>query len=300
MATIQKYNSDNFNSVLKLLNEAKEFDHFTKELLEEKLYGDPDWNIDSTYVAEDKSQIIGFMQGVVRDIMKKKYGYIKLLAVDKNYRRQGIATKMYLKLEEYFKKNDVNVIRIYDVPLNYFMPGIDPRYTEAVCFAEKNGFKRFDDSFNMDVDLDYSDWKTDDSVEKLKKEGFEMRRARETDRQKVYELISKEWNLWKNEIDMAFKSNPTALFIAIKNNKVLAFSAYNGNNVGTGWFGPMGTLPELRGKGIGGILFYMCLKDIKNSGLKKSTIPWVAPISFYANYANARISRTFWRYEKEL
>ena len=38
MVIIRKYNNNDFDLVLKLLNDAKEFDQLTKELLEEKLY----------------------------------------------------------------------------------------------------------------------------------------------------------------------------------------------------------------------------------------------------------------------
>jgi GNAT superfamily N-acetyltransferase len=36
-----------------------------------------------------------------------------------------------------------------------------------------------------------------------------------------------------------------------------------------GWFGPMGTHPDLRGLGIGSILLKRCLKDMKRNGLSK-------------------------------
>ena len=51
---------------------------------------------------------------------------------------------------------------------------------------------------------------------------------------------------------------------------------------------------------MGGILLYMCLNDMKNQGFSNSIIPWVGPIGFYSNYADAKISRVFWRYEKVL
>ena len=77
-------------------------------------------------------------------------------------------------------------------------------------------------------------------------------------------------------------------------------SDHNTNNFGTGWFGPMGTHPDLRGMGIGEILLKRCLQDMKEEGLEYSTIPWVAPIAFYSHYCYAMIERVFWRFEKSL
>ena len=39
---------------------------------------------------------------------------------------------------------------------------------------------------------------------------------------------------------------------------------------------------------------------MKNMGFKQSIIPWVGPIAFYSNYADAKVDRVFWRYEKKL
>ena len=69
-------------------------------------------------------------------------------------------------------KEAISVIRIYDAPLNYLMPGIDPRYTEAVCWAHRLGFQRFGDALNMKVDLDYSDWKTEEDEKALETSGI--------------------------------------------------------------------------------------------------------------------------------
>ena len=67
---------------------------------------------------------------------------------------------------------------------------------------------------------------------------------------------------------MAYRSDPVAIFIARKEGVIKAFAAYDGNNIGTGWFGPMGTDRVLRGKGVGSILLYLCLADMKKKGLQ--------------------------------
>jgi len=295
---IRSYKKEDFALILNLLNSNCDYDTFSEELLHEKLYDDPNWDANNTLVATEKNQIIGFLQGVIRDIRGTRYGYIKLMVVHKNWRRQSIATKLFKTIEDNFKKMEVENIRIYDSPLNYFMPGVDPRYTEAVCFAEKMGFKHIGEAVNMTVDLEKSNWETTEDIKNLKNENIEISRATNADKEELIEFISEEWILWQNELELAYKSNPIAIFIARLNGKIKAFSAYNGNNVGTGWFGPMGTHPDLRGNGIGKVLLYNCLADIKSSGLTESTIPWVAPISFYSHYADAKISRVFWRYEK--
>lgn len=297
---VRTYQNKDFTKVLALLQNNMEHDSISKEVLEEKLSGDPGWNANSTYVVEKESRIVGFMQGVYRDVRGVRYGYIKLMAVEKQSRRQGMAKAMYLKLEKYFEENNVDAVRIYDVPLNYFMPGIDPLYTAAVCFAERMGFVRNGDTSNLDVELQNQDWSIETKRNKLQSNNIEVSRASDADREELTELLGSDWKLWQYEVDRALESNPPSIHIARLNGKLRAFSAHNANNKGTGWFGPMLTHDDMRGKGIGGVLLKLCLQDMKDEGLKKSIIPWVGPIPFYAHHANATVSRVFWRYEKKL
>ena len=86
---------------------------------------------------------------------------------------------------------------------------------------------------------------------------------------------------------------------------MLGFSAYDANNIGasatgTGWFGPMGTAAAARGRGVGAVLLKRCLADMAAQGHAVSTIPWVAPVGFYAHHVGAHISRVFYRYEKRV
>ena len=297
---IRTYNDDDLQAIWELLSENMKYDTITETVLREKLYDDPNWNPGTTYIAEEEGKVVGFLQGVYRDIRGTRYGYIKLLAVDTNYRKRGVAKAMYQRLEETYKAIEVDVMRVYDVPLNYFMPGVDPRYTPAVCFVERMGFVRNGDTSNLLVSLQDQDWSVNGKLEKLKQHNIEVSRATEADREDVYELASGDWVLWRHEIDMAYKSNPPSLHIARLDGKVKAFSAHNANNKGTAWFGPMLTHDDMRGKGIGGVLLKLCLEDMKQEGHSDSIIPWVGPIPFYAFHANAQVDRVFWRYEKKL
>ena len=300
MADIREYRESDFEAVLSLLNRNTIYDSFSDHLLEEKLYKDPNWDMHLTQVAEKDGILIGFMQGVARNVRGTDIGYIKLMAVDDNYRRQGIATRMYREIESRFLARGIHLVRIYDVPLNYFMPGIDPRYTAAVCFAERMGFRKTGEACNMRVNLGERDWDTAEAIHALGADGIAITRAKKDDLPGILELLKKEWELWEHEVRTAMTMNPPALFIAKKEGRIRAFSAYDGNNVGTGWFGPMGTDPSLRGKGIGSILLYLCLQAMRDQGHHTSVIPWVEPVAFYSHYANAYIDRVFWRYEKKL
>jgi len=299
---IRIFGDNDLERVAALLDNNFEYDSMSTSLLQEKIYDDPEYDPATILVAVENNTIIGFMQGVMRQIRGEIIGYIKLMAVDARRRREGIARAMYRRLEAHFREKDADKVRFYDVPFNYFMPGIDPRYTAALCFAMRMGFERFADTSNLLVELQTQDWSTRNEEEglKIKDKRIEIKRAGENDKQILLDFIDTEFPLWRAEVTASFRSEPVAVHIALHDGKVKAFSGHNGNNIGTGWFGPMGTHPDLRGKGIGGILLKRCLADMKNWGLEYGIIPWVGPIDFYAHYANAYVDRVFWRYEKRL
>ena len=65
-------------------------------------------------------------------------------------------------------------------------------------------------------------------------------------------FLKTHWPSWRDEVRCAYGNDPVSLHLASIGAQVIGFAAYHGNNVGTGWFGPMGTDPAYRGRGIGG------------------------------------------------
>ncbi len=300
MITIRAYQPGDFSRVLALLDQTHDLDHFTEGLLREKLEKDPDSDPGTVLVALRQNEPVGFMQGVTREIRGEKYGYIKLMATAPGRRQQGIATELLESLEALFIQHSVRRLRIYDVPMNYLNPGIDPRYTAAVCFAERRGFKKTGEACNMRVYPERHSWDTSAEEASMKRDGILITRAEPGDHDRVMAFLEREWALWKYEAGMALDQAPPAMFLAWQGDSVVAFAGYDSNNQGTGWFGPMGTDPSMQGRGLGRVLLYRCLQDMKEKGYHPVIIPWVAPVCFYAHHAAARIDRVFWRYEKEL
>jgi GNAT superfamily N-acetyltransferase len=286
--------------ILELCNNNMKFDRLTEALLREKILEDPDYTPELILTTWERGELVGFMSGLVRRVRDEKIGYIKMMVVREERRREGIARNMYHILEEAFRSRGAVRCRIYDVPMNYFMPGIDPRYTPAICFAQRLGFNRFADTSNMLAPLQGQDFSTLEKEKKLAGRDVTIHRASPEDRDEMLVFIDRHFDLWRAEVENMFRSIPVSLHIARHNGELFAFSGHNGNNIGTGWFGPMGTHPEKRGMGVGGVLLKRCLQDMKDWGLEYSIIPWVGPIDFYAHYVNAFVDRVFWRYEKTL
>lgn len=295
---IRSYTPEDLHKITELLNRSMNLDEFTPELLSEKI-NDPDYDENLTLISEDKGDITGFISGVVRNREQGKTGYIKLIATDPDYYRTGVATALLEKVEAGIKAAGANIVKLFESFPNYYMPGLDPFYTEAVCLFERRGYKRTGDCSNLRADLTASSFDTAVEENHLLPE-IVIRRAGDGDKISLSEWITENFKGWESEVAASFKNKPASIFIALENEKIIAFSAYENNNIGTGWFGPMGTTDACRGKGIGGILLKQCLKEMKHLGYKSAIIPWVGPIPFYMHYCNSKVDRVFWRYEKQL
>jgi len=297
--TIRQLADSDMDVVLALWNRSATLDPMTPELFEEKVFDDPDFRAEWALVAEEQGRLAGFIMGLARNCGDDKIGFIKLLAVDPAMQRRGFGSQLLQQIESRLWQAGVSHIRALDSNPNYLQPGLDPRYTAAIIFFEHHGYKRFAEALNLEVDLTSRDFNTATMEEQLRTKSIETRRAIMGDRDDLMRLLERHWKAWIPEVDRTLLNYPISLHVAVQQNRLIGFSAYDGNNFNTGWFGPMGTDPSLRGKGVGGVLLLRCLQDIKAQGHRFAVIPWVGPYRFYSHYAGARISRVFWRYKKE-
>jgi ribosomal protein S18 acetylase RimI-like enzyme len=281
-------------------NRNVENDPMTVELLREKIFDDPDVAAPLALVVTENGPIVAFMVGVVRCIDAARRGWIKLFATGKAVRRRGLATQLLEMIETQLRQQAVARIGVLDSVPNYFQPGIDPFYTEAIAFVERRGFTKTGDTSNLQADLVHQNFNTDDEEKAIQLRGLSVRRATIQDKLVVMDFLKRYFKAWIPEISNMFNNNPVSLHLGFAGNELVAFSGHNGNNFNTGWFGPMGTHPHKRGLGLGGILLKRCMQDMQRQGLPHSIIPWVGPIPFYMHYIKSRVCRVFWQYEKKL
>lgn len=291
---------DDAGPLLDVWNATARFDPLTPELLEEKTRADPGFDPETTLVCEDPGGITGFAMGVLRASDQGPRGVVKLLAVAADRRRQGIGSRMLGALETALRQRGARTIRVCESAPNYLTPGVDARYSAAPHFFERNGYLKRGEACNMTVDLASREFGTVEAERELAGRGFSIRRAEAGDAAAISALLEAHWPAWKPEVEVALQNRPASLHLALTGDAVVAFSAFDANNRGTGWFGPMGTAPAARSQGIGTVLLHRCLSDITAQGHRYATIPWVDPVDFYRACAGAAVSRIFNRYEKDL
>ncbi|KAA3619322.1 MAG: GNAT family N-acetyltransferase [Calditrichaeota bacterium] len=298
---IRLLSESDIDAILSLWNRHLTYDQLTPELLEEKVWDDSDFVDELAMVVEHREQVIAFAMGVIRPVQNTPVGYVKMLVVDSRFQRYGIGQRLLTELENRLIARDARTLRIAESAPNYITPGLDPRYTKAMILLEKNGYTRFKETWSLESDLSNQDFTTADAEQKLAEKGIEIRRGKPDDENLLLELLQKTgWIAWQSELKKVLNRHPATVHIALKDNKIIAFSAHNTNNYNTGSFGPLATLDECRGLKIGRILLHRGLQDIKEADHRFAIIPWAGPVSFYLHHCGAEIARIFYRYEKKV
>jgi GNAT superfamily N-acetyltransferase len=244
----------------------------------------------------DGARVIGLVFAAVSNA-NPAVGHLDLVAVDPADRRRGLATALVARAEQDLRERGCRLVKIAGNPPDYAFPGVDVRYTPAICLAAKAGYTHERTAWNMTAALDIADLDTAADEERLAAQGVLVRRADTDDITRLRPIIAAEWGgHWAAEVT---KAQGVHLAVsAVRDETPIAFAAWGCTR--PSWFGPMGTRPAAKGQGIGSVLLKRCLWDQTRAGYTTAQIGWVGPVPFYAAAVGAVIERVFFLFAKEL
>ncbi len=287
------------SEIAALMNRTCDLEHhrFTPSLVRRRLWDYPH-NVPAARLgAFDADRLVAVVSGG----LKGEQGLVRIFAVDEAHRRQGLAGRMLARVETVLAERGAREITaLYGSP-GYFMPGLDPRYTAALCLLQRRGYERTNVVINMAVGLNGSRRfapLADRAEHRILRRGVCLRRAEPTDRPRLQTWMRRHFpGGWETEVDLTFALRPIPTWIAIRNSGVVGFAIYD-VEMFPGGFGPTGVDASLRGSGVGGALMLRTLADMQDRGYVECEIAWVGPIAFYAKVCGARINRSFWHLRK--
>ncbi|WP_410814527.1 GNAT family N-acetyltransferase [Micromonospora sp. 067-2] len=230
-------------------------------------------------------------------------GHVDLVAVLPQQRRRGVGRALLERAERVLAEHGVTEVLLAGNPPYYAWPGIDVRYTPAVCAASALGYQQDRTAWNMTADLS-SDGSpalrsTEAAERRLAEQGIAVRRAEPADLPALAAFARSTFGgAWEGELAESVGREGAGCHLAERAGELLGFAAYGSSR--PSWFGPMGTAPAAEGSGIGGVLLRRCLRDQRAAGLDRAQIGWVGPVSFYSGSAGARIERVFFLYRRTL
>ena len=107
-----------------------------------------------------------------------------------------------------------------------------------------------------------------------------VRRAQPFELTPVRTFIERNFSLsWADEASVGFANKPVSVFIATLDGQVVGFAAYECTR--RAFFGPMGVLDEVKGRGIGRSLLLACMEGLKELGYVYGIIGAAGPVEFY-------------------
>jgi len=258
--------------------------------------------LSGTVMSASGDRLVGVVLGSVshRD---PSIGHVDLLAVDPRERRRGMGRALMARIEGALAGMGAGDVVLAGNPPYYAWPGIDVRYTPAICAAMALGFEQDQPAWNMTADLRGADApglrSTADAEARLAEAGVTVRRAVLDDVPSLVDFALTNFGSgWAGEITHSVGRDRAGCHVAVgKDGEILGFAAYGAR---PSWFGPMGTAPAAQGLGIGSVLLRRCLADQRVAGQDTVQIGWVGPLPFYSGVVGARVERVFFLYRKQL
>lgn len=118
--------------------------------------------------------------------------------------------------------------------------------------------------------------------------GIVIRRAQPFESTKVLDFVEQAFSIsWADEISVGLANKPVSVFVAIINNDIVGFAAYECTR--RSFFGPMGVVETLRGRGIGRALLFASLRGLAEIGYVYGIIGGAGPIEFYEKAVGATV-----------
>lgn len=262
------------------------FSPFTEESFTAKFLNNPHYKNEGMLVALIDNKVIGFGNATYNNgnaDASSTPGYITCIAVDKEYQRRGIGTKILLALESYLKSVGKTYIRnlfFNPILLEWYVPGFNkhehpgapavPANTPYYFLLMNNGYNvnGQQDAYHLDLSKYELPNKVIQNLEDNAKEGYTITFYDPKLHYGFEELFDALKNDgWRNVVrNNLSKEKPEPMLIVQKDGEILGWTGPVFTQAsGRGYLGGIGVHPKTQGRGLGKSLFSMlCHKSKEN------------------------------------
>lgn len=280
---IRQYEALDEQNVVALWNLCLPRDEITLNTFRRKIILDSNFDSRGCYVAVDGQTIVGFMLSLSRrypyfDVgMETGRGWITTFFVHPDWRRKGICAEMLAKAERYLIKQRVKEVHISDYTPNYFIPGVDlDAYANAHAFLRAHGYSKAESVYSMGgpiVDFTIPE-AMKERFHQLEKAGFSTCVFEPRYILLVLEFLRENYpgDLFRVALDR-LRENPQCdeILIALKDQKVVGFSHFMDER-----FGPFGIDEGYAGRGLGPMLYYSTVEQMRKKGRQNLWLAWTS------------------------
>ena len=182
----------------------------------------------------------------------------------------------------------------------YLFPGVDAEYEDTLRTLSRHGFEVYDRCVDYEVDMARMrvPKRVAEDEARLRGSGIVIDRWREGVDELRRWVRERFGHAWSYEVYMATRFSPPRILVARRGEEVLGFSCYS--TLHTTWFGPIGVDEGCRGMGIGRVLLFRSLYEMRLLGVRIARIPWTHHLWFYAQVPGLCGVRLFYMVRKVL
>ncbi|WP_207711766.1 GNAT family N-acetyltransferase [Sulfobacillus harzensis] len=283
---IRTYRSGDEAAFIETWNASMPQDGITEKVFVNRILTDANFDPEGLLVAEEEGQIVGGLVGIVRKTpmagsnLEPETGWITAFFVHPRFRQHGIGRELLAQADTFFRSRNRSVVYFASYAPNYFVPGIDRQaYPEAAILLEKAGFKKLYQCAAMDKNL--VGFEIPEDVRALeaarRNEGYVVENLTLPYVYGVIDFNNREFDPdWTRAIREALKQGVpmSNILICRRDDEVVGFCIYGGYDGVGERFGPFGVAESLRGTGLGKVLLYRCLEQMRHDGLHGAWFLW--------------------------
>ncbi len=279
--TVREYESEDERAVVELWNRCLTRDEISLNTFRRKVILDPNFDSHGCVVAVAKKQIVGFLLSLRRrypyyDVgLEPGKGWVTAFFVDEDWRRRAIASAMLKRAEQFLLREGVREVFVSDYTPNYFIPGVDlDAYPEGYQFLKARGYMKVQNVYGMGRSLvDFAvPAETEPRLQQLKKAGFSVEIFRPRYTLSLMEFLRRNYpgDLFRVALDR-LSENPECdeILVAVKDGEVVGFSHFLDER-----FGPFGIAKEYLGRGLGPMLYYHTVEQMRKKGKRNLWLAW--------------------------
>ncbi|MHA1265322.1 MAG: GNAT family N-acetyltransferase [Candidatus Helarchaeota archaeon] len=293
--TLSPLSTANLSAVHKFLLQNEPFYHIPLEFFRRGTLGDEGFDPELSLILTDSETDtpIAAIIAVIKKGFVKTNCYLKVCLVAKEYRQQGIGSKLLQELITRAKQKLPWYAYIYygDCPPRYWQPGVDLRHTSLFFFLKKSGFKPHGLRYNLTCHIPSQFPQPREELA-----GYTFSRVTPNEYESLVSFIHRHFRLgfWSKEVPLSFENSPPTTFLAKDQEEaIVGWATHSAHFPGS--FGPTGVKKTLRGKGIGSELLRWTIWDMHQQGIDTCTILWVVGDTrkYYSKVLNAYIHPIF-------
>lgn len=274
MVSIRHFTESDKQDVIQLFNAHCEteplYKPWTEESFDELFMKNPHFNPQLAFVASQNEDLIGFAFGVF--VEKTRIGYITMILVRQDVRRQRIGSMLLTELENALRTlqpKQIDCSFFNPLHLTWIIPGTEghehpnapgvPYPSPAYHFFRHHGYLEITTEYAYYLELKHFNIPIEihTRIQSLNEKGIEFTFF-DLEKHRFEDLFEKLGNdLWRDEIHTAVKKGLKVL-VPVKDGVALGFTGpiYPQAN-GRGYFAGIGVHPTYQGQGIGKALFFL-------------------------------------------